>query len=64
MKPKDENSLVVEKVPKLSELFGLLGRAKTRDLLERERKKEEEAELERNEELSSAIRISPKRRDS
>jgi AbrB family looped-hinge helix DNA binding protein len=51
LKPLDKNRLIVEKVPRLSELFGFLGKAETRSTLEKARKAEAKIELERDEEL-------------
>ncbi len=51
LKPLDENRLIVEKVPRLSELFSFLGEAKTTNLLRKEREGEAKAERERDEEL-------------
>ena len=51
LKPLDENRLIVEKIPHLSEFFGVLGKATTADLLEKEREKEGKSERERREEL-------------
>ena len=51
LKPLDDSRMIIEKVPKLSELFGFLGKAKATTILEKERETEVNAELERDEEL-------------
>lgn len=51
LEPVDERKMIVERVPKLSELFGFLGQAKTATLLAKEREKELKIERERDEEL-------------
>ena len=51
LKPLDETRLILEKVPKLSELFSFLGRVETAKLLTKERERESKIERERDEEL-------------
>lgn len=51
LKPLDENRLVLEKVPRLSELFGFLGEARTAKVLAKEREMELKTEHERDDEL-------------
>jgi bifunctional DNA-binding transcriptional regulator/antitoxin component of YhaV-PrlF toxin-antitoxin module len=64
LKPLDKNRLIIERVPKLSEFFGVLGSSfkKASELLERERGFERKIELERDEELRLAIHKKKKRR--
>lgn len=50
--PLDENKLLLEKVPKLSELFGFLGKTEASKALLRERDLEASVEGEREAELS------------
>lgn len=47
----DENRLLLERVPRLSELFGFLGKAKVSKVLLEAREREACAERERREEL-------------
>ncbi len=63
LRPLDKNRLIVEKVPKLSELLGFLGKAETRIKLEKERKAEAKIERKRDEELSRIGKKSRQRRD-
>lgn len=56
LRPLDKNRLIVERVPKLSELFGALGPVRATELLEKERDLEAKAERERDEELRRATR--------
>jgi hypothetical protein len=51
LKRLDEKRFVLEKVPRLSEVFGFLGGAKTAKVLAKERKKESMIESHRDEEL-------------
>ena len=51
VKPLDENRLLLERVPRLSELFGFLGEAKVSRVLLEAREREACAEDERREEL-------------
>ena len=57
LRPLDENRLVIEKVPKLSELFGVLGNFKTAEVLSKQREDELKIEHERNTELRKGIKI-------
>jgi len=52
VKPLDENRILLEKVPRLSELFGFLGEAKASKALLEAREREACAENERRKELS------------
>ena len=52
VKPLDENRILLEKVPRLSELFGFLGEAKASKVLLEAREREACAENERRKELS------------
>lgn len=56
LKPLDENRLILEKVPKLSDLFGFLGKANAAKLLAKERETELVAERERDEELRRVLK--------
>lgn len=56
LKPLDENRLILEKVPKLSALFGFLGEAKTAKQLAKERERESKIERGRIEELRRALK--------
>jgi len=49
--PLDENRLMLERVPKLSKLFGFLGNVEASKVLLMERDREVRAEKERREEL-------------
>ncbi|MGB9854640.1 MAG: AbrB/MazE/SpoVT family DNA-binding domain-containing protein [Candidatus Bathyarchaeales archaeon] len=51
VKPLDENRLLLERVPRLSELFGFLGEAKVSKVLLEAREREACAEDERRKEL-------------
>ena len=51
IKPISETKLVIERIPRLSELFGALGEAKATEVLLEERRKEVKAEEERFKEL-------------
>ena len=51
VKPLDENRLLLERVPRLSELFGFLGKAEASKVLLEDREREVYAENERREEL-------------
>ncbi|MDA4131104.1 MAG: AbrB/MazE/SpoVT family DNA-binding domain-containing protein [Thaumarchaeota archaeon] len=51
LKPLDKNRIIVEKVPRLSEFFGFLGKAETIEVLRKERQLEFKVERERDEEL-------------
>ncbi|MEM3069923.1 MAG: AbrB/MazE/SpoVT family DNA-binding domain-containing protein [Candidatus Bathyarchaeia archaeon] len=53
--PLDENRILLERVPKLSELFGFLGNTEASKTLLMERKREAQAERERLEELGREI---------
>ena len=48
LSPCGDNRLILEKVPKLSELFGILGNVKTSDILHEERDEEVRSERERS----------------
>lgn len=50
-KPIDNTRLLIERSPRLSELFGFLGKAEASKVLLEERAREAEAERERNKEL-------------
>ena len=52
VKPLDENRILLERVPRLSELFGFLGEAKVSNVLLEAREREVCAENERRKELS------------
>jgi len=49
--PLDENRILLERVPKLSEFFGFLGNVEASKILLREREREVWAEMERRKEL-------------
>jgi len=49
--PLDENRILLERVPKLSEFFGFLGSVEASKVLLREREREVRAEMERRKEL-------------
>jgi AbrB family looped-hinge helix DNA binding protein len=55
LKPLDKNRIIIERVPKLSEFFGVLGSSKATEFLQKERDAESKAERERDEELRRAI---------
>jgi len=57
IRPLDETKLIIERVPKLSELFGLLGNVATSDILNKLRKDESKVERERQEELPKGNRL-------
>ena len=63
LKPLDKNRIIVEKVPRLSELFGFLGKAETRGVLEKEREEESNIERTRDEELFQTHKKSKQRKD-
>ena len=52
----DKNRLILEKVPKLSELFGFLGEADSIKVLAKERDREVRIERERDEELRRILK--------
>ena len=56
LKPLDKNRLILEKVPKLSELFGFLGEADSIKVLAKERDREVRIERERDEELRRILK--------
>ena len=62
LKPLDENRLVIERVPKLSELFGFLGKTNATTFLERDRDAEVKSERERDEELRPGLRPAQNKR--
>lgn len=49
--PLDENKLLLERVPRLSDFFGFLGNVKASKVLLMEREREIRTEMERREEL-------------
>lgn len=51
LKPLDENRILLERVPKLSEFFGFLGNIEAAKILLKEREREVRVEKERHEEL-------------
>jgi len=53
--PLDENRILLERVPPLSELFGFLGRTKASKMLLRQRESETKAESERRVELEKRL---------
>lgn len=53
--PLDENRILLERVPSLSELFGFLGRVKASKILLRQRESETKAESERQVELEKRL---------
>jgi len=53
--PLDENRILLERVPPLSELFGFLGRTKASKILLRQRASETKAESERQLELEKRL---------
>lgn len=53
--PLDENRILLERVPPLSELFGFLGRTKASKILLRQRESETKAESERRVELETRL---------
>lgn len=59
--PLDENRLLLERVPKLSEIFGFLGGARASKVLLRHREEEVSAEVERRAELEGIERRQPER---
>jgi len=59
--PLDENRILLERVPPLSELFGFLGKTKASKILLRQRESETKAESERQIELEK--RLAEKRED-
>lgn len=59
--PLDENRILMERVPPLSELFGFLSRTKASKILLRQRESETKAESERQVELEK--RLAEKRED-
>lgn len=56
MKPVDDERIILERVPKLSELFELLGEAPATELLLREREQELPSEKKREAELQAGRR--------
>lgn len=56
LKLLDEKRLILEKVPKLSELFGFLGEAKTAELVAKESEKESKVEREGDENLRRVVK--------
>ena len=57
LKPLDKDRMIVEKVPRLSEFFGFLGKAETRSALEKEREEELKIERLRDEEIFRQKRL-------
>jgi len=53
--PLDENRILLERIPPLSELFGFLGRTKASKMLLRQRESETKAESERQVELEKRL---------
>ena len=53
--PLDENRILLERIPPLSELFGFLGRTKASKMLLRQRESETKAESERRVELEKRL---------
>lgn len=53
--PLDENRILLERIPPLSELFGFLGRTKASKILLRQRESETKAESERQVELEKRL---------
>ncbi len=51
LRPVDDTKLIIERAPKLTELFGFLGEAKISSMLEKERGRESKAEKEREKEI-------------
>lgn len=55
LRPLDENTILMERVPSLSELFGFLGRVEASKVLLRLREAETKAERERRVELGKHL---------
>ncbi len=51
LRPVNDTKLIIERAPKLSELFGFLGEARISNMLEKERGREVKAEKEREKEI-------------
>ncbi len=52
LRPVDDTKLIIERAPKLTELFGFLGEARISSVLVKKREREVKAEKERERELA------------